>query len=81
MTLRKDRKKTSTQFERGLAPTLNKIADARVTFESQNGGGDDSSRDIAMMIAGDDPAKLQQAAEAVVAQMKTLPHIVAPRVE
>ena len=81
MTLRKDRKKTSTQFERGLAPTLNKIADARVTFASQNGGGDDSSRDIAMMIAGDDPAKLQQAAEAVVAQMKTLPRIVAPRVE
>ena len=80
MTLRKDRKKTSTQFERDLAPTLNKIADARVTFESQNGGGD-SSRDIAVMLSGDDPAKLDQAAQAVVAQMKGLPKIVAPRVE
>jgi multidrug efflux pump subunit AcrB len=80
MTLNKDRKKTSTQFERSLAPTLNGIADARVTFESQNGGGD-SSRDIAMMLAGDDPAKLDTAAEAVVAQMKGLPKLVAPRVE
>ncbi|WP_454886414.1 efflux RND transporter permease subunit [Sphingomonas oryzagri] len=80
MTLRKDRKKTSTEFERGLAPTMNKIADARVTFASQN-GGDDSSRDISMMIAGDDPDKLEQAAQGVVAQMKSLPHIVAPRVE
>jgi multidrug efflux pump subunit AcrB len=80
MTLRKDRTVTSTQFERGLAPTLNKIADARVTFASQNGGGD-SSRDIAVMLAGDDPDKLVAAANLVVAQMRSLPKVVAPRVE
>ncbi|HEY0315575.1 MAG TPA: efflux RND transporter permease subunit [Sphingomonas sp.] len=80
LTLRKDRKKTSTEFERSLVPTLNKIADARVSFASQN-SSDGSSRDISMMIAGDDPAKLQEAASAVVAQMKTLPHLVAPRIE
>jgi len=81
MTLKKDRKRTSTQFERSLVPTLNKIADARVTFASQNGGGDGSSRDISMMLAGDDPAKLTEAAEAVIAQMKGLPKLVAPRIE
>ena len=80
MTLNKDRKQTSTQFERSLAPTLAGIADARVTFESQN-GGDESSRDISMMLAGDDPAQLAAAAQQVVAQMKTLPKLVAPRIE
>ena len=81
MTLRKDRKRSSVEFERAMGPVLNKIADARVTFESQNGGGDGSSRDISMMLAGDDPAKLNQAADAVAAQMKALPKLVAPRVE
>jgi multidrug efflux pump subunit AcrB len=81
MTLRKDRKHTSVEFERSLAPALNRIADARVTFASQNGDGDGSTRDISMMVAGDDPARLQQAARAVVEQMKTLPHLVAPRIE
>ena len=37
--LKKDRKKTSTEFERSLAPQLAAIPDARASFQSQNGGG------------------------------------------
>ena len=80
MSLKKDRKVTSVEFERALAPTLNRTADARVTFESQN-GGNDSSRDIAVMLAGDDPDALERAANAVVDQAKALPGIRAPRME
>src|SRR3546814_12627161 len=32
-----DREITSVQFDRGLAPELNQIADARVNFQSQGG--------------------------------------------
>ena len=80
MSLNKKRTVTSTAFERRLAPQLNRVADARVTFESQN-GGNDSSRDVAVMLAGDDPTALMRAANAVVDQAKTLTGIRAPRVE
>jgi len=80
MKLRPDRKRSSVEFEREVAPLLNRTADARVTFESQNGGGG-SSRDVSVMLAGDDPAKLTQAANAVVEQMKGLHKLVAPRIE
>ncbi len=80
MKLREDRKRTSVEFEREVAPLLNRTADARVTFESQNGGGG-SSRDVSVMLAGDDPAKLTQAAATVVEQMRGLHKLVAPRIE
>src|SRR3954451_11574765 len=80
MMLKKDRKRTSIDFERQLSPVLGQIADARINFQSQGGGGP-GGRDISMMIAGDDPAKLESAARTVIEQMKTLPNIRAPRVE
>jgi multidrug efflux pump subunit AcrB len=80
MTLNKDRKRKSFEFEREVLPLLAKVADARITFESQNGGGD-SNRDVSVMIAGDDPAKLQAAADQIVDQAKTLPGIRAPRID
>jgi multidrug efflux pump subunit AcrB len=78
ITLNKDRKRTSIQFERAMAPELNKIADARINFQSQSGGG---GRDISVLLASDDPSKLEGAANTVVDQMKGIPEIVAPRVE
>ncbi|MGH6781452.1 MAG: efflux RND transporter permease subunit, partial [Sphingomonadaceae bacterium] len=57
---------------------LQQIADARVTFQSQTGGG---GRDITIMLAGDDPVKLDQAAHAVVEGMRGVPEIRAPRVD
>jgi multidrug efflux pump subunit AcrB len=80
MMLKKDRKRTSIDFERQLSPALGQIADARINFQSQSGGGP-GGRDISMMIAGDDPVELEKAARGVVEQMKTLPNIRAPRVE
>ncbi len=44
VVLKKDREVTSTEFERNLAPTLAAFPDARVSFQSQNGGGPDTDR-------------------------------------
>src|SRR3569833_3552314 len=63
-----------------MSPVLGQIADARINFQSQGGGGP-GGRDISMMLAGDDPVLLESAARTVVEQMKTLPNIRAPRVE
>jgi multidrug efflux pump subunit AcrB len=78
VTLNKDRERTSTDFEREVAPKLRQVADARVYFRSQQGFG---NRDISVMLAGDDPEKLDQAANALVEDMKKLPEVKAPRIE
>jgi multidrug efflux pump subunit AcrB len=78
ITLNPERERTSTEFERQVSPKLRAIADARVYFRSQQGFG---NRDISVMLAGDDPAKLNQAALALVEDMKKLPEIKAPRIE
>jgi len=77
--LREKRDKTSTEFERGLAPQLAKIADARVNFQSQFGFGD-NNRDISVTLGGDDPVVLRQAADRVVQDMAKLPGLIAPRI-
>ncbi len=79
ITLKKDREKTSIEFERNLAPQLSQIADARVRFQSQSGGGG-TGRDITVMLAGSDPVVLEQTATELVEQMKGLDTVVAPRV-
>ncbi|WP_066651503.1 MULTISPECIES: efflux RND transporter permease subunit [Sphingomonas] len=79
ITLKKDRKRTSSEFERGLAPQLNEIPDARVNFQAQGGGGG-SGRAITVTIGGSDPAQLNDVANRLVDQMATLPELRAPRV-
>jgi multidrug efflux pump subunit AcrB len=78
LTLRKDRHRTSVEFERSMAPQLNQIADARVSFASQQGGG--SGRDITIALGGDDPVLLNNTAQRIVDEMRRLPEVVAPRV-
>jgi multidrug efflux pump subunit AcrB len=79
--LKKDRKKTSTEFERGLAPQLAAIPDARASFQSQNGGGPSGdSRDIMLFLGGEDPVKLKATAEKIADEMGTIPGLRAPRV-
>ena len=78
-SLKDQRSKTSTQFERDLAPQLAAIPDARVAFRSQFGFGT-SSRDVNVTLGGDDPVLLQQTADKIVAQMSKLTMISAPRV-
>jgi multidrug efflux pump subunit AcrB len=79
--LRKSRKKTSTEFERSLAPQLASIPDARASFQSQNGGGPSSdSRDIMLYLGGEDPVALNATAQKIVDEMATIPGLRAPRV-
>jgi multidrug efflux pump subunit AcrB len=75
--LKEKRERTTTEFERNLAPQMRAIADARVNFQSQSGGG----RDITVMLAGDDPVKLYAAADKAVEAMKGIPEVRAPRID
>jgi multidrug efflux pump subunit AcrB len=79
--LKRDRKKTSTEFERSLAPQLANIPDARASFQSQNGGGPaGDSRDIMLFLGGEDPVELNAVAEKIAEEMGTIPGLRAPRV-
>ncbi len=69
----------SAEFERSLAPEMAAIADARVTFRSQNGWGS-SGLPLTVTLGGDDPKLLQQTALTLTEQMQKLPTVVAPRV-
>jgi multidrug efflux pump subunit AcrB len=81
IVLKKDREVTSTEFQRNLSPTLASIADARVSFQSQNGGGPDpDSRDIMLYLGGDDPEQLTRVASQIAKEMETVPGLRAPRV-
>ena len=73
------RTKTSTEFERALAPELAKIPDARVNFQSQFGWGD-NNRDVSVTLGGDDPVLLRQTADKIVAEMAKIPGFLAPRI-
>ena len=79
MTLKKKRPVTSVEFERGMAPQLQAIPDARVGFQSQNGsfGG----RDLSVVLSGSDPALLEATAIKVVDEMRRLPQVRQPRIE
>ncbi len=80
LTLKKPRSQTSIAFERSWAPILNRIADARVGFQSQSGGGPGSSgRDITITLGGDDPVLLNATAAKIVGEMAGLKELVAPR--
>ena len=81
VVLKKDRKKTSTEFERLHAPELSAIPDARVSFQSQNGGGPGGdSRDIMLYLGGSDPVQLNAVANQIAKEMATIPELRAPRV-
>ena len=79
-TLADDRKETSIQFERRLAPRLAAIPDARVAFQNNNNWGG-STRDLSFTLGGDDPVLLNTTADRIVAQMSKLNVIRAPRTE
>jgi len=74
----KDRDRTSIQFERDTAPLLSRIPDARVNFQSQTGG---FGRDMTIMLAGDDPVKLQFAAQSLIDQMRGISLVRDPRID
>jgi len=79
ITLKEDRERSSIEFEREVGPLLQDIPDARVRFESQMGGFG-SGRDLTIMLAGSDPAVLEETAATLVEQMRGIDTLVAPRV-
>ncbi|MGB3711600.1 MAG: efflux RND transporter permease subunit [Erythrobacter sp.] len=79
INLKPDRERSSIEFERELAPRLAEVADARVRFRSQSGGFG-SGRDITVMLAGSDPDLLNETASELVAQMRGIDDLVAPRI-
>src|SRR3546814_8737867 len=60
-----------------MAPKLQDIADARVNFQSQSGGG--FGRDITIMLGSDDPELLEKTAHQLVQEMEGIKEIRAPR--
>ena len=81
IVLKKHRPLKSTEFERNLSPTLAGLPDARVSFQSQQGGGPDGdSRDIMLYLGGEDPAQLTAVANRIAKEMETVPGLRAPRV-
>jgi multidrug efflux pump subunit AcrB len=79
ITLNKDRERTSIEYERDIAPRLTQIADARVNFMSQSGGGG-TGRDISIMLSGSNPALLNNTASKLIDEMAALKEVRAPRV-
>ena len=81
IVLKKDREITSTEFERKMTPELAAFPDARVSFQSQGGGGPDGGgRDIMLYLGGEDPVKLTATANQIAEEMATIPGLRAPRV-
>jgi multidrug efflux pump subunit AcrB len=80
ISLEKDRKRTSQEFEQDLAPAFNRIADARVSFQAFGPGGGGSGRDVSVMLSGSDPAALDRTAVTLVEQMRKLEQVRAPRI-
>ncbi len=83
VTLKTERERTSQEFARELTPALQRIPDARITFQDQNqrgGGGGGTGRPISIMLSGSDSDLLYDTATKLVEQMKGLKEVVAPRV-
>ena len=64
-------------WERKIEKQLHGIADARVTFQSQQDGG---GRDITLFVVGSNPVLAEQTARELVAQMRTLKELREPRI-
>jgi multidrug efflux pump subunit AcrB len=79
ITLKKERERTSIDYEREIGPRLAQIPDARVNFLSQSGGGG-TGRDISVMLSGSDPVLLNNTASKIVDEMSQLKEVRAPRI-
>ncbi|TPG49038.1 efflux RND transporter permease subunit [Sphingomonas glacialis] len=76
---KEERKMKSYEFERALAPELQLIPDARVSFRSSSGWGG-GGRALTVTLGGDDPKLLAETGAKIVQQMSTLSDVVAPRI-
>jgi HAE1 family hydrophobic/amphiphilic exporter-1 len=65
------------EVQQKLRPIVQAIPDVRASFQNFQGGG--RGADLTLELVGDDPAAVRQAAEAIMAQMRTLPQLVEVR--
>ena len=76
---RKARKLSTVDWERDAAPSLKEVADARVFFQSQQGGV--GGHDITIMLVGDDPIALNLAGAKIVGGMHHIPSLRDARID
>ncbi len=76
---RAERALSTVDFEHDAAPMLRALPDARVNFQSQTGGF--GGHDINVMLVGEDPLTLHQAADALVKGMRRVPGLRDPHVD
>jgi multidrug efflux pump subunit AcrB len=81
LVLREDRVRTSLDFEQQMTPVLQSFPDARINFQSEQGGGGGTGRAITVMLSGSDPQKLEETALVLVDQMASVEGAVAPRID
>ncbi len=74
----KQRKLSQKQFEAQLTEELRVIPDARMTFQSQSGGGGD--RDLTLFVVGSNPELVERTAHTAIEQMRTLKELRDPRI-
>ena len=79
IVLKPDREVASYDFERRVAPELQRIPDGRINFQGGGGGGG-TGRDISVMLTGSDPELLNDTAQTLVDQMREVEGVVAPRI-
>ncbi len=77
--LKEERELTSDEFTRKMTPLLQNIPDARVDFGFNGNSG--SGRPISVMLSGSDPDLLVKTANKVLAEMRGIPEVVAPRIK
>ena len=75
---RSERELTQTEWEDRVIQELKRIPDARISFATQSATG--MARDIVLYLTGDDAELVENTARQVVAEMRSLPQLVDPRI-
>ncbi|MBD2521607.1 efflux RND transporter permease subunit [Nostoc sp. FACHB-133] len=71
---REERNISQKQFEEQVRPTFEQIPGARISFQSQSPG--DSRKGLSIVLRSENPEALNQAADALEKQMRSLPGLV-----
>ncbi len=71
---KEERKISQKQFEEEVRPLFEQIAGAKISFESQSPG--DSRKALSIVLRSENPEALNQAADALEKQMRTIPGLV-----
>lgn len=71
---KKERDISQSQFEQQLRPKFSQIPGARISFQSQGGGGD--KKDLSIVLKSENPTLLIQTANALEQQMRTISGLV-----